>query len=184
MKVKHGKTREALAEQFPAVGNPTALPRAVVGSDAQRSVGTLRFSSSLTCWFALEWTQAGLALAQTLMSGLFTPLLLSLTPGPIVLPFGLLKQKMMQQMHSHEGTEIKISQMRSGGGEEGSQTSLPAFGGASKARGGDALEWREVRLQGCPDWRVLSGGRCRKANWKQTSSLMVWRARLAFTDWS
>lgn len=116
------------------------LPRAVVGSDARRSVGTLRFSSSPTCWFALEWTQAGLALAQTLMSGLFTPLLLSLTPGPIVLPFGLLKQKMMQQMHSHEGTEIKISQMRSGGGEEGSQTSLPAFGGASKARGGDALE--------------------------------------------
>lgn len=131
-------------------------------------MGRLRFSSSLTCWFALEWTQADLALAQTLMSGLFPPLLLSLTPRPIVLPFGLLKQKMMQQRHSHEGTEInkdqpnEIRQRR-----EGSQPPLPAFGRASKARGGDALEWREVRLQVCPDWRVLLGGHCRKANWKQ-----------------
>ena len=114
-------------------------------------MGTLRFSSSLTCWFGLEWTQADLALAQTLMSGLFPPLLLSLTPGPIVLPFGLLKQKMMQQMHSHEGTEInkdqpnEIRQRR-----EGSQPPLPAFGRASKARGWGCFRVERGKASGVP----------------------------------
>ena len=145
----------------------------------------LRFSSSLTCWFALKWTQAALALAQTLMSGLWPPLLLSLTPGPIVLPFCLLKQKMMQQMHSHDGAEInkdqpnEIRQRR-----EGSQPPLPASGRASKARGGDALEWREVRLQVCPDWRVLLGDIAGRLTGSRVSSLIVWRASLAFIGWS
>ena len=58
------------------------------------------------------------------------------------------------------------------------------FGRASKARGGDALEWREVRLQVCPDWRVLLGDIAGRLTGSRVSSLIVWRASLAFIGWS
>lgn len=62
--------------------------------------------SSLTCWFALEWTQAALAPGPNSDVRTLAPTFVVSDTGPIVLPFGLLKQKMMQQMHSHEGAEI------------------------------------------------------------------------------
>lgn len=97
-----------MSEQFPEQ-NPTELPRAVVG-DQMRRCGNASAS--------LHLLPAGLLSVDTTDSGpgpnsdvrTLAPTFVVSDTGPIVLPFGLLKQKMMQQMHSHEGAEINKDQ--------------------------------------------------------------------------